>query len=251
MVFCAIFVSQHDCLQHHAKKVNKTITCCSKLIHATAPTITQIAEIIGILVSNLPGVDYGQLHYRSLELDKNLALKTSQGNYNCHMKISNKCTKDLGWWVENMQNSNKPILRPNPSTIIKSASSKRGWGAVKGSLKTGGRWSTVECLSHTNYLELLAALFALKALCTGLGGTHIKLQLDNTTAVAYINNMGVQNLLSLMTYPFRYGNGASSIPCGSLQCILKENQTLRLMKNPALFVTSMSTSSIKQPLNLF
>ena len=122
-----------------------------------------------------------------------------------------------------MQNSNKPILRPNPSTIIKSASSKRGWGAVKGFLKTEGRWSTVECLSHTNYLELLAALFALKALCTGLGGTHIKLQLDNTTAVAYINNMGVQNLLSLMTYPFRYGNGASSIPCGSLQCILKEN----------------------------
>ena len=54
-----------------------------------------------------------------------------------------------------------------------------------------------------------------------------------------------------MTYPFRYGNGASSIPCGSLHCILQENQTLRLMKNPALFVASMSTCSIKQPLNLF
>ena len=56
---------------------------------------------------------------------------------------------------------------------------------MKGSLKT-----TVQCSSHINYLELLAALFAFKALCTGLGGTHVKLQLDNITAVAYINNMG-------------------------------------------------------------
>ena len=44
--------------------------------------------------------------------------------------------------------------------------------------------------THINLLELLAAFFALKCYCSKMGNCHIQLQIDNTTAIAYINNMG-------------------------------------------------------------
>lgn len=55
---------------------------------------------------------------------------------------------------------------------------------------TGGRWTDAETTNHINVLELQATYFALKAFCSNVSKTHIQLQIDNTTAVAYITNMG-------------------------------------------------------------
>lgn len=55
---------------------------------------------------------------------------------------------------------------------------------------TGGRWSSVEQQQHINVLELRAALFGLKAFCSEMQNIHVKLELDNTSAIAYINHMG-------------------------------------------------------------
>ena len=63
-------------------------------------------------------------------------------------------------------------------------------GAVCGERKTGGRWTPTEAQSHINILELLAAFFALKCFCKNMQNIHVQLQIDNTTAVTYINNMG-------------------------------------------------------------
>ena len=49
------------------QKVEKTISVCSCLLDNTNPTITQVAEVIGVIVSNFPGTKYGPLHYRALE----------------------------------------------------------------------------------------------------------------------------------------------------------------------------------------
>ena len=63
-------------------------------------------------------------------------------------------------------------------------------GAALSGQSTGGRWSTVEQQQHINVLELRAALFGLKAFCPEMHNTNVKLELDNTTAIAYINHMG-------------------------------------------------------------
>ena len=39
-------------------------------------------------------------------------------------------------------------------------------------------------------MEILAAFYGLKALCNKASNLHVRLQIDNTTAVSYINNMG-------------------------------------------------------------
>ena len=66
-----------------------------------------------------------------------------------------------------------------------------GWGAVNGSLSASGRWSQSESKHHINYLELLASFYALQCFVSNSRSIHVTLALDNSTAVAYIINMGV------------------------------------------------------------
>ena len=65
-----------------------------------------------------------------------------------------------------------------------------GWGAVNGSLSASGRWSQSESKHHINYLELLASFHALQCFVSNSRSIHVRLALDNSAAVAYINNMG-------------------------------------------------------------
>ena len=58
------------------------------------------------------------------------------------------------------------------------------------STRTGGLFSSSEKDIHINVLELAAVYFGLKSLCDNLSHIHIKLLIDNTTAVQTINNMG-------------------------------------------------------------
>ena len=67
----------------------------------------------------------------------------------------------------------------------------KGWGeGACDDQSTGGNWSDKESGFHINYLELLAAWFALKSFAKVKSDIHIKMCIDNTTALAYIGNMG-------------------------------------------------------------
>ena len=56
------------------------------------------------------------------------------------------------------------------------------------SISTGGRWLERASEMHINYLELKAAFFGLQAFVNEMRDVHIRVELDNTTAVSYINN---------------------------------------------------------------
>ena len=171
-------------------KVMKTRQCCLALLAKQPPTIQDLAEVIGILVANFPGVEFGPLHYRNLEKDKVQALTASKGSYQGLVQLSKKSLKELQWWIDNIATSHKCITHVKPSVTIQSDASTVGWGAALSGQSTGGRWSTPEQQQHINVLELKAALFGLQAFCSEMTGVHVKLELDNTTAIAYINHMG-------------------------------------------------------------
>lgn len=63
-------------------------------------------------------------------------------------------------------------------------------GANLNNTTTGGQWSDSEESHHINYLELKAVLLGLQSLCKEILHSHIKVMTNNTTAVAYIWNMG-------------------------------------------------------------
>ncbi|XP_068674488.1 uncharacterized protein [Montipora foliosa] len=143
-----------------------------------------------LLVSSLPGVQFGRLHYRQLEKDKSRALQLCKGNYDGPVTLSNDSRSELEWWVNNITSSFMPITQGKPDFILTADASKIGWGAVCGDNKTGGCWDLDEQQYHINYLESKAVLLGLKSLCSGTQNKHIRIQSDNTTTVAYLNAMG-------------------------------------------------------------
>ena len=155
-----------------------------------SPLISDVSEVIGLLVSNFPGVDYGPLYYRALDRDKITALKAHRGNYSSPMQLSSHSLEELDWWIHNVSQSKRDIVHPNPSILLQSDASKLGWGAVCMDESIGGGWTPAEATAHINILQLQAAFFALKSFAREVSNTHIQLQMNNTTAVAYLNNMG-------------------------------------------------------------
>ena len=179
------------------EKIQKTTGACSDLLNMVNPPIFEVAKVIGILVSNFPGVELGPLHYRALEHDKTSALAANAGNYEASLHLSKTSVEELQWWVSHIPHAKRHISRGLPSVIIQSDASKKGWGAVFEGQEIGGRWIASEASRHINILELEAAFFAFKSFGDKITGTHIQLHLDNTTAVAYINNMGGSKSLEL------------------------------------------------------
>ena len=89
-----------------------------------------------------------------------------------------------------MSLSNNPIEECSPSIWLDTDASNLGWGAVRDSVTTGGRWTFAEQNLHINVLELKTALFGLQSLCRSVNSKHIRIRIDNVTAVSYINKMG-------------------------------------------------------------
>jgi len=52
------------------------------------------------MTSSFPGVMYGPLFYRQLEIEKSKALKVNYDNYDAKMKLSNTVKDDLKWWID-------------------------------------------------------------------------------------------------------------------------------------------------------
>ena len=167
---------------------------CKSMLNKHTPTIHEVSSLVGKLVASLPGVQYGKLHYRELEKEKAQALKFSRGDYSCCMVLSERAKDDIRWWLENIDSAFGPLNHGPPNITLKSDASGKGWGITDGESDNGGRWNPTEReradRNEINYLELWASFMGLRAYCTSLNDLHVRLRIDNTTAISYINEMG-------------------------------------------------------------
>ena len=108
----------------------------------------------------------------------------------------------------------------------------------------GGQWTEEKAKAHINCLELKAAFLALQSFSTTLSEIHVPLELDNTTAVSYINCMGgsrskecnsLARQIWLCAYKIRYG---FQLP------IFQDQKMLKLTKSRVFFMTTQSGPSI-------
>ena len=101
---------------------------CQQLLQEKAITIREVAKVLGLLTSSLPGVLYGPLHYRSLEMDKTQALKSNQGNFDSIMALSGEAVADLQWWINSVEVISKPVKQRETQITMTTNASKKGWG---------------------------------------------------------------------------------------------------------------------------
>ena len=185
-----------------SNKITRITNCINELLSVPRPSIRHVAQVIGYLVSSFPAVKYGKSHYRAIENDKIVSLKFAKGNFDSKMTLSLEAKQQLQWWLKHLPISFNEIEIPPVNVVVNSDASLSGWGAVLGDSSTGGQWHQNETGHHINYLELLAAYFALKAFSNSITNKHVKILIDNTTAVGVINNMGT----------------CHSDPCNSIAC---------------------------------
>ncbi|CAB4016914.1 Hypothetical predicted protein [Paramuricea clavata] len=131
----------------------KLIETCKELLTKEYPTIREVARVIGLLISNFPGVAMGPLYYRLSEADKIAALKHNKGKFDATMQLSAEAKEELVWWIDNIDTAFNPVHRGKPNITIQTDASKLGWGCALGDKTTGGLWAQTESYEHINYLK--------------------------------------------------------------------------------------------------
>ncbi|CAH0549561.1 unnamed protein product [Brassicogethes aeneus] len=173
-----------------AEKASNVLNLINNFRAKKKCSIRELSKVIGVLVSTCPAFKYGWLYTKKFERAKYLALKGAKGDYNKIINLPQSISSEFDWWAENIHNSGKSIESNNFQLEIFSDSSLSGWGAVCCAERVLGQWSENERSHHINYLELLAAFFALKCFASHKSNLNILLRIDNTTALSYVNRMG-------------------------------------------------------------
>ena len=171
------------------KKKDKIRNIASQLLRTKSITIQQLAVFIGNLVAADVAMKNAPLYYKDLEIARNKALAIHRGNYQAPLRLNRNLRKLISWWFNNITTQFRNIVIPDPDLHIFSDASLTGWGGKCDDITTGGHWDHSEN-SHINVLELKAALLSLKSLCRNVIDSHIRLHMDNTSAVACINKVG-------------------------------------------------------------
>ena len=152
---------------------------------------TRIIKIPTLLTFSIQAVVLAPLHYRNLQRLKNLSLSTLK-SYEAVVLIDPPAKEEIIWWRDHLQGWNgKALFQSSVDLVIETDASRKGWGAYCEGISTGGpSWYAEEKHVHINCLELLAGSFAIKTFWKNKAVAHVKLLMDNTSAVAYINKMG-------------------------------------------------------------
>ena len=175
------------------EKRDQLESLCTEAMNGEDLSIRFVAKVIGKVVSALPGMEFGRLHYRNLERDKIYALSANQGDYDALMQLSPAAKEELRWWCDNVGHGYRRIQHASYSHSFQVDASDSGWGiacTTDESLQSHGFWSQEQRSFHINVRELYVVFICLTVFCKEMSDTHIRFEIDNTTAVSYVNGMG-------------------------------------------------------------
>ncbi|XP_061709647.1 uncharacterized protein LOC133519626 isoform X1 [Cydia pomonella] len=182
--------SRNMTLSPTLKKRNNLYSLIKNFLKIKSCSIREFAKLLGNLVSVCIAIPYGFVYTKKLERERFLALECHNYNFEGIMIMNKPIKTDLMWWKENILVKSSHIKQYNFSLEIFSDASLMGWGAFCNGQSAQGNWSEWERNQHINYLELLAAFFALRCFADKYNDCEVLLRIDNTTAIAYINRMG-------------------------------------------------------------
>ena len=127
-----------------------------------------VAQVIGKIVSSLPGVEFARLYYRHLQRDKIQALHRSQGDYDSLMHLSEAAKYELNWWLDVDSHLCRRIKYAPCSLVFQTDASDSGWGVRSvsdGALQSQGVGSWDQRTIHINVRELYVVFICLTTFC--------------------------------------------------------------------------------------
>jgi hypothetical protein len=179
-------------LSLHDEKVTKLCQAVRKAVRELRKgrqlTVCIAAKTIGFLIAAIPTTIYGKAHYRKLDFAKLQTLQDNAFNFDAPFKWSTECLPDLEWWANPRRVFSASFCTLQNTTTLMTDASLDGWGAIWNELSIFGAWE--DDSRRIDELELRVVLQAIETFPILVPGQRILLRCDNTTAVAYVNNMG-------------------------------------------------------------
>ena len=77
------------------EKATKLVTNATTVLSKQSPSVREVTELVGLMVSSFPGVMHGPLFYRQLELDK--VMRARKGDFNALKTLSETSKSELQW----------------------------------------------------------------------------------------------------------------------------------------------------------
>ena len=106
--------------------------------------------------SVLPAIHPAPLHYRALQSLRMEALgQKGSSDYDTSVKLSSEAVEDLQWWIHSLHHHNgRPIYSAEPTLVLESDASKKGWGAHcrENDISTGGSCMDSRRVTSTHQL---------------------------------------------------------------------------------------------------
>ena len=172
-------------------KKEALVRTCKKLLASRDVALWDLASLLGNFNWATAAIPFAQANLRSIQNLYISRTKSAGGNLGVKITLSDEAREDLDWWISRLdQSMGKSFLTSDPDLVLFSDASMTGWGATDSNCSTGGKWSSYDVGRHINELELLAAFLALQYFANSSRNCSIRLNIDNTTAVAHINKSG-------------------------------------------------------------
>ncbi|KAE8618780.1 hypothetical protein XENTR_v10009500 [Xenopus tropicalis] len=166
------------------------IQSLSNQIQQQPATAFQILQLLGLMAASLDAVPFARYHMRPLQREFLRLWNKDHKDLSQQIPLSKRVRISLQWWsLQSNLARGKPWRLSDPEVISTDASLK-GWGAAWKHLTCQGLWSSQEKKLHINVLEIRAIHRAITYWSAALQSSHIRIQTDNSTAVAYLNKQG-------------------------------------------------------------
>ena len=152
-------------------------------------------QLLGFMAATLSTVASAHLRMRPIQWYLKQQWRAVLQGLNHPVMVPASLLPCFRWWLdpENLSQG-RPFREPAPTVTVTTDASLEGWGghsSLGGSdILFSGLWSGPSRHLHINVLELRAVHLTLQKLVSKLTGHVVKLECDNSTAVAYINHQG-------------------------------------------------------------
>ena len=193
-------------------RVSKLLLCLHELAEAgcNPVPVRKVASVAGQVLSMSLALSPARLFTRALYKVVDVVNRGDlPGGWHANVTLSSEALGEIAFWLEGLARWNGcSIVRESGTRVIEvlsDASHLHGWGGWTGNPRSEftmaidkslvrtfnaqGRWSVLEQEEHINLQELRAFLYVAQALTPVIPrGARLKPRLDNTVAVAYLNN---------------------------------------------------------------
>ncbi len=114
----------------------------AKMLKLSEFSIRLLSSFIGNVVAAEQGVYMAPYHYKKLEIQRNIYLVESRGEFDYVMPTNAIIRKELLWWQNTILESKRDILPPPVDVTLYSDASMKGWGGhTVDNSSTGGDWT--------------------------------------------------------------------------------------------------------------